>query len=247
MRIKAVRSDLAGIEPLRWAALDEARFQRRYDACHRRGRADHYLLTLDGSTIGYGAVKGQEIPDRDTIFEFFLPRATRSRCGDAFEALARTSGARWAEPQSNDLLLFEMTCRFGRDISSDTILFEWEQHVGLTNPGATFRRKRDGEPIFKHRSEPAGDWVLERGGQVVASGGYLTHYNQPFVDLYMEVEAGHRNAGLGSYLVQEVARTCRDSGHVPAARCRIDNAASAATLRKAGLKSCGLMLRAAIG
>ena len=32
-----------------------------------------------------------------------------------------------------------------------------------------------------------GDWVLVREGEVVATGGFLTHYNEPFADLYMAV------------------------------------------------------------
>jgi hypothetical protein len=47
---------------------------------------------------------------------------------------------------------------------------------------------------------------------------------------------------LGSYIVQQVKRECYLAGRVPAARCNMENAASKATLLKAGLAIAGYML-----
>jgi GNAT superfamily N-acetyltransferase len=58
----------------------------------------------------------------------------------------------------------------------------------------------------------------------------------------MEVAEPHRRRGLGSFLVQEVIKQCYLAGRVPAARCSVDNAASRATLTKAGMKTCGFLL-----
>ena len=85
----------------------------------------------------------------------------------------------------------------------------------------------------------AGEYVLERKGEVAATGG---HYNKPFADLYMEVKKNSRRIGLGSYLLQELKKECYLSGRIPAARCNIENMASKATLIKAGLRICGFML-----
>jgi GNAT superfamily N-acetyltransferase len=83
---------------------------------------------------------------------------------------------------------------------------------------------------------------VELRGELIASGGFLLHYNKPFADLYMEVRADRRRCGYGSFLIQELKRECYLAGRVPAARCNKDNLASRATLRKAGLRECGLVL-----
>lgn len=87
-----------------------------------------------------------------------------------------------------------------------------------------------------------GDYVVELEGQVVATGGFLLHYNFPFADVYMEVEKDHHRTGVGSFLVQEIIKQCYLAGRVPAARCDLRNTASRATLTKAGMKECGFIL-----
>jgi len=51
----------------------------------------------------------------------------------------------------------------------------------------------------------------------------------------MAVAEPYRRRGYGSYLVQELKRTCYEMGRIPAARCNAANAASRATLQRAGL------------
>jgi hypothetical protein len=43
-------------------------------------------------------------------------------------------------------------------------------------------------------------------------------------------------------LIQELKRACYEMGKVPAARCNVANAASRATLQKAGLLPCARLL-----
>ena len=78
--------------------------------------------------------------------------------------------------------------------------------------------------------------------EVVATGGFLLHYNFPFADLYMEVRENDRRKGLGSYLIQELKTQCYLAGRIPAARCNINNVASKITLLKAGFQIAGFML-----
>ena len=51
-----------------------------------------------------------------------------------------------------------------------------------------------------------------------------------------------RRRGLGSYLVQELNRVCRQGGSVPAARCNISNVPSRLTLQRAGFVPWGNIL-----
>lgn len=239
---KASKSDLKVIEPFRRLFLQENNFQIRYDACHHRGWADSYLLISEGLAVGYGAVKGQEIPDRDTVFEFFVVKPFRNRSNRLFEQLLAASRARYIECQSNDLLLSSMLYQFSASVKSDTILFEDHGVTHHTIPGAHVRPKRDDDSIFPHTTEPVGEYVVELNGDVVATGGFLLHYNMPFADLYMEVREECRCRGLGSFLLQEVKKECYLAGRVPSARCGLANTASQATLIKAGLRICGFML-----
>ena len=114
--------------------------------------------------------------------------------------------------------------------------------MSLKIDGVLFRKHQEGDIYFDHTSEPEGDCVLVFDNQIVASGGFLLHYNMPFADLYMEVKKGFRRKGLGSFLIQELIKQCYLSGRVPAARCNIENIASQATLVKGGLKIAGFML-----
>ena len=75
MKLKAHKTKSKEILLLRNLFLQETNFQIRYNACHERGWTDSYLLTVDSKEIGYGSINGQEIKNRDTIFEFFLVTA----------------------------------------------------------------------------------------------------------------------------------------------------------------------------
>jgi GNAT superfamily N-acetyltransferase len=127
-------------------------------------------------------------------------------------------------------------------IESDTVLFQDAFTTNLTVPSVTFRRIAESDSMFPHKVEPEGEWMIEVGREVAATGGILFHYNVPYGDIYMEVAEPFRRRGYGSYLVQELKRTCYEMGKVPAARCNASNTASRATLQKAGLLPCARLL-----
>jgi GNAT superfamily N-acetyltransferase len=242
MNLSVTKVELKEIQSLRRLFLQETNFQIRYDARHQRGWTDSYLVKMDGAEIGYGSVNGREIKDRDTVFEFYLVPPFRKLSSLVFSGLLAVSKAIYIECQSNDFLLSSMLYEFARNINSEVMLFKDHVVTNLTVPGAIFRSKHEGDKIFEHKAEPVGEYVLEVNDEVVATGGFLLHYNVPFADLYMEVKEDFRRKGFGSFLVQEVKRECYLAGRVPAARCQIANQASRATLTKAGLTGAGFML-----
>lgn len=242
MSVTVARADLRDILPLRELFLQENNFQIRYDARHARGWTDSYLLRIEDSAVGYGAITGKERDDRDTVFEYFVLRPFRKHASAIFRQLLAASGAEYIECQSNDLLLSPMLFEFSTSVKSDVVLFEDHAVTALSVPGAAFRPCRKDDQIFEHGTEPVGDYVIEAGGEVVATGGFLCHYNPPFADLFMEVRKDCRRRGIGSFLLQEVKKRCYLAGRVPAARCHIQNLGSRATLGKAGLRVCGFML-----
>jgi GNAT superfamily N-acetyltransferase len=247
MMLKAIKTDLTKILPLRNLFLQENNFQIRYNACHERGWTDSYVLLYNKEKIGYGAVKGNEnINDRDTIFEFYIIPSFRNIASPAFSVLLNSSGAGFIECQSNDLLLTSLLYQYGQDINSSVILFEDNIKTNISIDNIIFRKRNDSDAVFEHTSEPVGDYVVELNKEVAATGGLLLHYNFPFADLYMEVKEEHRRKGLGNFLIQELKRECYLAGRVPAARCNIENTASKATLLKAGLKIAGFMLLAGV-
>jgi GNAT superfamily N-acetyltransferase len=242
MIAKAVKAKLEDIVPLRALFLQESNFQVRYNACHERGWTDSYLLSVDGEVEGYGAIKGQEIAGRDTVFEFYLAPALRRLSPMVFAELLVASEAKYIECQSNDPLLYAMLFEFAHDINSDTVLFADQTVTTLEVAGAVVRPRRNDDQVFDHRVEPMGEYVLELRGEIVATGGFMTHYNPPFADLYMEVKPDCRGRGYASFILQEVKKACYAAGKVPAARCPIANKASRGALLKAGMKVCGFML-----
>ena len=240
--LACIKTELARILPLRALFLQEANRQVRYDAVHERGWSDSWLLRADGVEVGYGAVMGQERADRDTIFEFYVNPPFRRLASRLAAELLQASGARLVECQSNDTLCSAMLFECTRNIHATTVLFGAGSTTTLTVPGAVFRPKRGDDRMFEHTAGPEGDFVVEFEGAVVATGGFLTHYNSPFADIYMEVAPTHRRRGIGAFLVQGVITQCYLAGRLPAARCSLDNVASRATLNRAGLKESGFML-----
>ncbi|NBB19273.1 GNAT family N-acetyltransferase [Runella sp. CRIBMP] len=238
MKLKVQKTTLATIKPFRSLFLQENNFQIRYNACHERGWTDSYRFTLGQHTVGYGSLKGQEIPDRDTIFEFYLIPAYRKYAAAFLEELIKISKAVYLEYQSNDALLSSMAYEFARDINAQAILFEDHFVTDIQPPEVQFRLRRDDDPHV----ECSGTYVLEFEQKVVATGGIMLHYNVPFADVFMEVSENQREKGLGSYLIQELKRECYQQGRVPAARCALTNKASKAALLKAGFKVAGFML-----
>jgi GNAT superfamily N-acetyltransferase len=242
MTIAIEKVELAAILRLRALFLQEANHQVRYNAVHERGWSDSYLLSIDGRAVGYGSIKGREIPDRDTAFEFFVVPAHRRSASELFRHLLSAALPRFIECQSNDPHLSAMLFEFARNISADVVLFEDHCVTTLTVRDAVVRPKRKGDQIFSHGAEPAGDYVVELGGEIAATGGFLLHSNHPFADLYMEVREDYRRRGIGSFLLQELKRECYLAGRVPAARTNIRNLASRACLIRAGLRVSGFML-----
>ena len=242
VKARAVRAELKAIRFLRELFLQESNFQIRYDACHERGWTDSYLLTVDDVEVGYGSVKGQAVADRDTVFEFYVLPSFRKLSSAMFSELLAASGAHYIECQTNDLLLSAMLYEFAANLHSDVVLFEDHTVTGHMVSNTVFRPRRDDDQVFVHEVEPAGDHVLARDGEVVATGGFMLHYNKPFADLYMEVRSDCQRQGCGSFILQELKKACYLAGRVPAARCRLDNRASRAALLKAGMRVCGFML-----
>lgn len=243
MKIEIVQTLPDDIRPLRKIFLRAHDFQIRYEACHGRNWSDSYLLFVDGERAGYAAVKGKEdLMQRDTVFEFFLLPSYRHLDSLIFAALLRNSGASYIEAQTNEPALTMLLYEFAGGIQATHFLFKDERKTDYQMPDVRFRLRKDNDNVFGLHPKDVGDYVLERNGVIVATGGILTHYNEPFADLFMEVAPDCRRQGLGTYMVQALKKVCYQSGQTPAARCLIRNRASKATLRKAGMRVCGVML-----
>jgi GNAT superfamily N-acetyltransferase len=221
-----------------------------HDSLHsRKGWTEPYLLVSGGAAAGYGSIAvGGPWKGKPTLFEFYVAPPYRSRMFELFVALLAASGSNRIETQSNDPALTVMLHTFAQDVVSESVLFHDKLTTAYSPNGAVFRRATadDTERIFPHRTEPVGDWVVEVGGEVAATGGILFHYNRPYGDIYMEVAEPFRRRGLGCYLVQELKRVCYEGGSVPAARCHPANIASRRTLQKAGFVPCGNILTGSV-
>ena len=245
--IKVTKSSLQEILSLRALFLQENNFQIRYNACHERNWSDSWLITLDGSAIGYGSVKGKDdLKDRNAIFEFYVIPTFRKHALDIFSMLLVSSRPRFIECQSNDLLLSSMLYEFSSGIQADVVLLKEHVATELKNPELSFRPRKNEDTIFQHAIEPVGEYVLEHRGEIVATGGFMLHYNVPFADLYMEVREDSRRKGFASFLLQEVKKECYLHGRVPAARCPVENLGSRKSLIRAGMAIAGYMLTGAV-
>lgn len=243
MHVRATRGAVTDIAALRPLYLRELNAQMRYDSVHPRGWSDVYLLHAGDDIVGYGAVMSQD-QVRDTIFEWFVLPPWRDLGIELFAALISTSGATLIESQTNDPCLYPMARHWGVDLRPTVYFFEAGPIADLSGPG-TVRPRADGDTPMTPDGE-LGSHVLEVDGEIVASGGFLLHYNHPFADVYMDVHEAHRRRGYGARIVASVMRACWLAGRIPAARCNVDNAASRATLRKAGMREIGRMMFGAL-
>jgi GNAT superfamily N-acetyltransferase len=233
------------IQPLRSLFLQELNAQVRYDAAHTRRGAAAYLVRQDGRDIGYGSLKDTH-EGRGTLFEFYVIPGFRQNAPALLRELLRASNAEALECQTNDRFYAALVQELFGPVTSDTVLYGAGVPKQLELPEATFRSRRRADRVFPHGVEPVGDFVIEVRGEVVATGGFLLHYNHPFADVFMEVRPDARRRGYGSLLVNRIASECYLAGRVPAARTSIDNIPSQRTLLKAGLVECGRMLRAPV-
>lgn len=242
MDIQVCRVAFAEVERLRDLYRREANCQIIHDSALARGIADPYLCLVDGRIAGYGGVwnkyhKGQ-------VMEFSTLPSVRLLALSMFQALLAVSEATKIEAQTNMPLLLMLLYDCARNITSETILFQDAGVTHLDCPDGCLRQTTpfDAGRIFAHEHEPVGDWLMEVGETVVATGGAYDHYNPPYSDIFMEVVPAQRRQGYGSYLVQELKRLCYERGKVPAARCNVANVASRRTLQRAGFLPCARLL-----
>jgi hypothetical protein len=243
MNIEVRAAQYSDVEELRGLFRQEANCQIIHDSFLRRGLAAPYLILADGRAGGYGAVSNRY--DNGRLMEFYTLPHLRASALAMFRKLLAVSQATHIEAQTNISWMLLMLYDCARNITAENVLFHDASITALPAPnGCIFRHitPEEAESGFPHNPEP-GEWVIEANdGTVVATGGFLCHYNPPYGDIYMEVAEPARRQGFGSYLVQELKRECYAAGKRPAARCNPANTASRRTLEKAGLLSCGRLL-----
>jgi GNAT superfamily N-acetyltransferase len=244
MTFEATRVETGAIAKMRDIRREELRCQIIHYSWPDRGWTDDYLLTAAGRTVGYACVGGVRGEKRDIVTEFFLIPSARAKSRESFERLIEASGAERVEGQTNDIFGTLQMFDFCERIESEAILFKDAATTSLANPGAEFRQTTDAdrERFPEEDREDVGDFALAAGDEIVAHGGLLYHYNPPYADIYMETVVGRRRRGYGSYLVQELKRTCYEGGRIPACRCNPRNFGSRATLQKAGFLPCARLL-----
>lgn len=247
-RYEIVATDLSSIAEFRESYRRSMDAQIVHDSLHARGMLDEFAAVADGRTVGYVSLGGDDGRRRDVVKEFFVGRDHRSDATEILRRCIAATSARWIEAQTNDRLLAFLLFDTSSDWMVTTVLFDAGAATDLQIRGGNVRRLSAAElsSVFTHTSEPVGSWGLEVEGTIVATGGFLDHYNPPYADLYMEVHPGHRRKGYGSYLVQELKRRCIEDGYRPSARCRISNHASRATLQRAGMAPCAHIVRGRI-
>jgi GNAT superfamily N-acetyltransferase len=212
------------------------------DSLHGRGWSQSFMLRIGEATAGYGAVL-TEGPWRGsrTLFEFYLRLPYRDRLFEAFENLLADCRADTIQAQTNDPLLSVLMLRYAEAVRSEKILFRDLRTTHLSLPSVHLRpvETTDVHDLERLGLDPTSNWLVTWQRQIAGAGGILFHYNRPYGDIHMHVVESFRRRGVGSFLVQELKRICREQCGVPAARCDPANVASCRTLQKAGFIPCG--------
>ena len=235
-----------GFQSLRKLFLRDTDHQIRNNACHERGWSSIYLLTVDYQSIGYIALKGFEnLEDRDTLFEYYVTRPNVHWRLPILHSILPKIDAQYIECQTNDAAMLEVMMEYGRDIRAHTYLFG-KPKVVPKRDGFVFRKRQITDTTWRKSKDEDGAFVLLYDDIIVADGGYLSHYNRPYVDLYMEVDPVHRGNRYASELVKHLIDHTQANGWKPSARCNMDNKASMKSLLHAGFQKVGYMLEGKI-
>lgn len=237
--IEARRVGLEEIALLREEYRRGADCQIVHDSILARGLADPYLLVLDGEVAGYAGVWTKHFPGR--VLELFALPRHRARSAELVRAMAAQADATELEAQTNLYDGRTLIEECSVEAWTEKLLFDAGRDMDIERADLTFRRRAEGD------QGPEGPWVIEREGCIVGAGGWLTHYNPPYADVYMEVSEGARRQGIGSYLVQELRRASSREGHRPAARCDPRNEGSRRALKRGGFRLCGEILVGTLG
>lgn len=232
-----------GILPFRDLYRQELNCQIVHDTAHyRKNCVQSFLLEADGEIAGYGSTwVGDYWMPKGSLFEFYVLPTHRSALFTLFDEFVRVTRPPKIYAQTNDPFLGTLIYDHVPKFNPGHILFRDWKTTSHAAPGVIFRRStpEDKDHIFKHHVEPVGDWLLEKDGRIIATGGVLYHYNRPYGDIFMEVDEPFRRQGFGHFLVQELKKVCCQSGSVPAARTKPSNLASRRTLEGAGFAPCG--------
>ena len=217
-----------------------------HDALHKRaGWTNPYLLCVNDEIAGYAAVAvGGPWAKQAAIFEYYLLPSFNRFAFQLFEALLTSTKSAIIEVQSQNKLLVTMMHTYAHQVESERILFEDGVTTNWIREDLQFGvpEGKGSLSVLNQKGERQLEWEIRKEGQTIGKGGIGYHYNHPYGDLYMEVDAGFRKQGIGTYLVQELKRVCYLQGGIPGARCRPDNIASRRTLMKAGFRPCGHIL-----
>ncbi len=243
-KIETKQIELAEVLALRELYRQEMNCQIVHDAWLQREFSAPYLLLHENTVAGYAAVTREGVLAAGMVHEFYLLPAYRAFAVPFMRQLLITSKATSLRAQTNDTLPTLLLYDFAQTISSEVVLFHDALTTHLAAPHALLRKLADHEKpnVFAHTTEPVGEWALEVAGEIVATGGFFTHYNPPYGDIYMEVAQPFQRRGYGSFLVQELKKICYEAGKKPAARCNANNLASRRALEKAGMLPCARIL-----
>jgi GNAT superfamily N-acetyltransferase len=251
MKIEARRVPSEEISTMREAYRAEANCQIVYDAFLPRGHADSYVVTIDGRPAGYGALANRYYPRQ--IIEYYVVPASRIDALEMCRHLLAVTRATHVRAQTNIPFTTRMLFDTTKNIAAEKVLFADNAVIfaGGAPPQpraphivapehATFRHITEEEKKkFAQAQEVLTDWVLEISGEIVATAGYLTHYNPPYADIFMAVADPARRKGYGGYIVQEICRVAREAGKIPTARCDTAAEGSRRALERGGLVACG--------
>jgi GNAT superfamily N-acetyltransferase len=251
MKIEARRVPAEEISTMREAYRAEANCQIIYDSFLPRGHADAYLVSVDDRVVGYGALANRYYPRQ--IIEFYVVPEARIDALEMFRRLLAITRATHVHAQTNMPFMTRMLFDTTKNIAAEKVLFADNAVVaaGGAPPQprapridapehATFRHITEEEARkFAQAQEVLTEWVLEISGEIVATAGYLTHYNPPYADIFMAVADTARRRGYGGYIVQEISCVARNEGKIPAARCDSTAEGSRRALERGGLVACG--------
>ncbi|MGR3501479.1 GNAT family N-acetyltransferase [Pseudaestuariivita sp.] len=215
-------------------------------------RSGQFWVTDDGS---YGVTSGK------SLVEFFC--ADPAISAGILRQLQKQAGLSTALVKSFDGDFKQACAALGWTGSVGAFLFrERHAYAPTVFPDADKSAAQHGDldelweinhDFFESRDEIAALadsnklWTVRVGGKIAGCGlSNRFHEESPAVDIGMMVAPGFRRKGLGTHIVIEMANRAEQAGLRPICGCAASNAASKATLEKAGFVSAHQLMSFAV-
>ena len=237
--------DLHGIQEQRRNYMMGLPYVQELYAEERVWESEYFIIKVDSAMAGYICVGADK-----TLYEFYLMKSALLLSQEIFKYLIDMKYITSAYCKSFDHLLLSLCFDFYKQAVCSAYMFR--DDIGMKDSS---RKNMDifvrlaGKDDIGSIIEMSGDFfcgleenisreevfVFYADDVLLGAGSCKKVWDgMNFYDIGMVVAEGHRNKGIGTFIISNLKEYCYNNGRIPVCGCSYKNHASKKTLEKAG-------------